>query len=58
MADGADKLVGRVSEAEFLAGGREGLPSFEGFKDLGRESPSAAIGDTKNRRLALTFRSL
>jgi hypothetical protein len=32
-----DDGAGRVSEAEFLAGGREGLPSFEGFKDLGRE---------------------
>lgn len=30
--------TGRISLAEFLAGGNEGLPSFEGYKDLGRKS--------------------
>lgn len=30
--------LGKISEAEFVAGGMEGLPSFEGYKDLGRES--------------------
>lgn len=34
----AEESQGKISEAEFLAGGREGLPSFEGYKDLGRES--------------------
>lgn len=27
----------KVSLDEFLAGGNDGLPSFEGYKDLGRE---------------------
>lgn len=27
----------RISLAEFLAGGNEGLPSFEGYSDLGRK---------------------
>lgn len=34
---GADSAAGRISLEEFLAGGTEGLPSFEGYKDLGRK---------------------
>lgn len=32
-----DSAAGRISLEEFLAGGTEGLPSFEGYKDLGRK---------------------
>lgn len=32
-----DSATGRISLEEFLAGGTGGLPSFEGYKDLGRK---------------------
>ena len=36
----------RVSLEEFLTGGNEGLPSFEGYKDLGRESCECLCGSS------------
>jgi hypothetical protein len=29
--------VGKISLEEFVAGGKDGLPNFVGYKELGRE---------------------
>lgn len=53
----------RISLEEFLAGGNDGLPSFEGYKDLGRESRETTEADvqiitTRNRNSELRIYSI